>query len=306
MNKIRGIAAEGGGILGIGHVGALEELENAGVPLDKLEVLAGSSAGAIVVAALACRASVAFLKTMLLQADFEKFKDSSWNYCADAIGLVRKYGWYYGDAVENWVGEAMLKLTDNADITLKQAHDRYGSHLIITATQVGIEGCRTLYLDYLNSPDLPIRSAVRRSISIPLFYRAVFDKVGDVPAVLMDGGILYNYPIGVLYKYLDPSEVVGLKLVSTAETPCAHNTRDITEANLTAPTNIVQAMTSIISALRDQALKYHVHSVDWERTVKIDVGNISAISFKLTSSQSSWLLDQGRVGARAWVSSIVY
>jgi NTE family protein len=304
LSKIRGLAAEGGGVLGIGHVGALEVLEQKGVPLQKLEYIVGASAGSIIAAALACRASVSYIKDQLLNTDFSKFKDSSWNYCADICGLVQKYGWYYGNALEKWIAQIMQDLTGNSEITLAEVKERYHAHLIVVVTQVGSTGCRTLYVDYKNDPTLTVHEAVRRSASIPLFYRAIFGTAGEV---YMDGGLLDNYPIDVLYRYLHPDEVIGLKLISTSELSEVGTARHRTlrKATLTPPANVLEAMVSIISALRNQALKYHIRTADSARTVKIDVGTLSPIDFELSKEDSQWLLDQGRTGASAWVNNLL-
>lgn len=48
---------------------------------------------------------------------------------------------------------------------------------------------------YKNRPDYPVSLAVRESSSIPYFFKTVKDKDNNI---LVDGGVLLNYPIELL------------------------------------------------------------------------------------------------------------
>ena len=103
MPKKTDAVFEGGGVKGIGLVGAVSEIENAGY---EFENLAGTSAGAIVAGLLAVGYSGSEIKRELGRVDYNKFKDEG---LLDKLGLIGKgfslgfeYGIYEGEYFEAW------------------------------------------------------------------------------------------------------------------------------------------------------------------------------------------------------------
>ena len=72
MQKVCDGVFEGGGVRGIGHVGAVFELERQGYSFDRV---AGSSAGAIVAALLAVGYSGVEIRREMENTDYLKFKE---------------------------------------------------------------------------------------------------------------------------------------------------------------------------------------------------------------------------------------
>ncbi|OGW13981.1 MAG: hypothetical protein A3G93_07570 [Nitrospinae bacterium RIFCSPLOWO2_12_FULL_45_22] len=94
---------EGGGVKGIGLVGAVSEIERAGY---EFENLAGTSAGAIVTALLAVNYNAGEIKRELEKLNYNNFKDEG---LLDKLGIVGKglsigfeYGIYEGEYFEAW------------------------------------------------------------------------------------------------------------------------------------------------------------------------------------------------------------
>lgn len=98
------LVLEGGGVKGIGLVGALDVLEREGF---RPENLAGASAGAIVAALYGVGYSAASLRDIIHKLDFSKFEDAGWRQHLAAIGgtvgVLRRQGFNRGHAFLDWM-----------------------------------------------------------------------------------------------------------------------------------------------------------------------------------------------------------
>lgn len=95
---------EGGGVRGIGHVGAVCRMEQAGW---QFADTAGSSAGAIVAALLAAGYTGKELKKELETLDYLRFKGKDlpdhFGILGKSISLLLSLGIYNTDDLEDWV-----------------------------------------------------------------------------------------------------------------------------------------------------------------------------------------------------------
>lgn len=307
--QFKGMIFEGGGPAGVAHVGAIRVFEEKGI-LDQINYFVGSSAGAIAAGSLACGANVSTLEDILFNTDFNKFKDDSTCVCKDIYRFIKHYGWFKGDVIEAWFQDVAERLTGNPKITFKEVYQRYGNYLGVTVTDVN--NGKTLYLDHLNSPDMPLSLAIKRSSIMPLFFKAdkevlptriVHDgkvKTKNITHYYTDGGLLNNYPIQALDQVLDKSEVIGFKLMSSKELSEINNAHMTDDSN--APKHVVEYIMMLYTILRNQALKIHINDDDWQRTVKIDVGTISATDFDLSDTDKYFLIDQGKMAAEKFLA----
>ena len=96
---------EGGGVRGIGHVGAACGMEYAGYEFVNL---AGSSAGAIVAALLAAGYTCRELKEEMEALDYTKFRGKDFadrfGMAGKAVSLCLNLGIYHTDYLESWIG----------------------------------------------------------------------------------------------------------------------------------------------------------------------------------------------------------
>lgn len=308
INLIRGICLEGGGSTGVAHLGSLEILDNHDI-LPQLTHFIGSSAGSFVAAVLACRATIAFMRKILFDKDFEQLLDTSNCIAGDVWRLYRHFGYYKGDALEEWLGSILKELTGSAEITFEEVYTRFHSFLEVTVTDL-FTG--TEYINYLNNPKMMVKKALRRSASLPFVFKSDSEYL-DTTFVrndqlvtakrrhyYVDGGLLDNYPIHRLYQYLPKESVIGIKLMSS------HELHEISYPGIDdssePPANIVDFTRVITSILRNQALRLHVEEDDWERTIKIDVGTIASTDFKLSDDDKEFLIDSGRTAAKKFLN----
>ena len=209
----RNLVMEGGGIRGIAYGGALAELEKQDV-LAGLQRVGGTSAGAIQAALLAVGYSPSEIIEVVNRTPIQRLNDGRLIFLGGSTRLVTQYGWYRGDELTKYLSELVARKTGNPHLTLGELHalarqqstryrDLYttGTNLTRQCTQV---------FSHENHPFMRVADAVRISMSIPLYFRAVLlDTTGHVvhrPApgqpveVLVDGGLLANYPIDLFDK----------------------------------------------------------------------------------------------------------
>jgi NTE family protein len=152
------LVLEGGGVKGIGLVGALARLEE-----EKIEIagVAGTSAGAIVASLFAAGYGSDELREVLTQKDFSGFLDGMW------LAPVRfwfKFGIYRGKEFHQWLYKLLQRkgVVNFADVR--------GRDLKVVASDVAKK--EILILDKQGHPHLAVADAVRMSISLPLFFEA--------------------------------------------------------------------------------------------------------------------------------------
>jgi NTE family protein len=270
--KYKGLAFEGGGILGIGHVGAIKRLEELEL-MDDFTHFAGTSAGAIVAGLCACKADSEFL-LKAIDIDYESLLDDDFGIIRDLNRLWSKFGYYKGNRLEHLYGQFLETLTGDANITFSEIKDKYGSFLVIPTTEIFKTTCLSVYMNPDSHPDMMLKTAVRMSASYPFIYAP--------KKYMSDGGILDNYPIKSLYKYIDSEQVLGIKFIGN------HNN----EYN-DRPENMIECAKSITKALRSQAMKMHVDKADWNRTIKIEHKNLKSMDFGLTGFEKEYLFSSG-------------
>lgn len=198
---------EGGGVKGIGLVGAIKAVEESGY---KFKNLAGTSAGAIVASLLAVGYSATELENELRQLDYKKFKDKDltdrFGVIGKSIDILFEYGIYEGDYFIQWI-ERLFQAkgkTTFGDIRIPDEEDeRYKYKLNVIASDLTDKKMLILpqdLKDFDEDPDrFQLSKAIRMSMGIPIFFEPyrLKDKNGRIHYIV-DGGILSNYPIWLL------------------------------------------------------------------------------------------------------------
>jgi NTE family protein len=211
--RVIGLALEGGGALGLAHVGVIQWLEKNHIPIDRI---AGTSMGALVGAFYASgqtpdemrdlARSDAFqgvftLQTPYVDSSFRRRQDRRQNPAAVTFGLK------HGPALRN----ALLSDRGvNSFLTSNMlAYNR--QELDFNQTPIPFR-CVATDLNTLQSITFssgPLPQAVRASISIP----GVFPPVLAANVhFLVDGGILDNLPTDVLKRDLHADAVIAVHL----------------------------------------------------------------------------------------------
>jgi NTE family protein len=342
VGRIRNLVFEGGGVWGIAYEGALLELEQLGI-MAHVKRVGGASAGAITAAMLAVGYTPAELGQVLRATNFKSFMDDQLGYARDTARLLTEFGWYQGDAFKEWMRQRIAKKT--AEISARAGVDAPGNKprlgelaewraalakkgvLLPEPYLIGsnLSQQRREVYSAENTPQLRLEEAVRRSMSIPLFFAcargAEHDNRRDV---IVDGGLTWNYPLnlfddpqflhdednGVATVYAQSedhifnTETLGFRVDTTKE--LAANLKDWSNEPAKVD-NIVSYAWALVTFIRAIANKVHLHQNDWARTIFIDVGEeIGFTDFDLSAKQQQFLSDQGRKGVRNyfdWLTS---
>ena len=209
------LVLEGGGVKGIGLVGAISVLERRGW---KFSRIAGTSAGAIVGALVAAGFTADELTAIMKEVNYLKFRDGGGildhlGVFGKGLALLVEKGVYEGNYLKEWLGSllkdrknvetfAQLPYSD-ADRQLPEAQ-RY--RLVVMTSDIS-QGClRRFPWEYdhygLRPDEQRVVDAVRASMSIPFFYEPVkLDATNNSTSWLVDGGMLSNFPIDTFDRH---------------------------------------------------------------------------------------------------------
>lgn len=309
---------EGGGVKGIGLVGAVSSLEAAGYEFVNL---AGTSAGSIVAALLAVGYNAAEIEKELKRLDYNNFKDENF---IDHFGLPGKmiseilhFGMYNGDYFKDWF-ENLLKVkkkTRFKDILLDNSADAQFKYKF-QAIATDLTDQRMLVLprdlkDFGYDPDeFSIAMVVRMSMSIPMYFEPVklTDSTGKTHYIV-DGGILSNYPVWLLDDGTSdpPYPTFGFKLVET------DRREDIEKTPFDQISNFLHYLESIFSTMLDGHDNYYISTTsgDFARTIcistTVEVGGekkkIKTTDFGITKKESQALFNNGKSAADKFLTT---
>ncbi|WP_291643587.1 patatin-like phospholipase family protein [Clostridium sp.] len=305
---------EGGGIKGIGLVGALKIFESNGY---QWKNLSGTSAGSIVAALVAVGYSAEEIKKLMLQLDYTKIADKNrFNIpiFSNSYNLLFKKGTFKGDYIKNWIDEALSsklklpkgrKVTFGDLITLKENgillndnkyRRKYKLHIIATDISNG----KMLILpediaEYGINPDnLEVGLAIRMSISIPYFFQPVKlnNENTNKKSLIVDGGVLSNYPVWLFdVKGIPRWPTIGFKLGGNKE---------IRDHKIT---NILNFTSSIIETMLEAQDDIHIKDMDYLRTVKINTLDIKTTDFNIGSEKIMSLYNSGEICAKEFLEN---
>lgn len=287
--KYTNICFEGGGILGTAYAGCLERLDANGI-LDSIKNFAGSSAGCLPAAALACGADITYIKTVMKDFNPGSLADDDFGIFGDFYRLWNEYGWHKGDALIEWCSAIIEKLTGNPKITFKDVYRTYGHSLIITGTN--LDKMTTEYFSHETTGDMPIVLAMRISCSFPWYFTAPRYN----GSLYVDGGLGNNFPMNIFYIDDKPNPAtLGVKLLSSDEINNVHK----------PVTSLKTHAMNILDMLYSQAQRVHVHSDDWENVIKINIGTMTSMNLNISSDEKNYLIDQGKSAADEFINKLL-
>jgi NTE family protein len=300
---------QGGGVKGIALAGALKEFaDSARHPQNHVQEwiqLAGTSAGAIVAAYLACGHSVEETATLIDETDFTQFEDwgPGGKILGGAVNLALHHGLAHGKAFHDWFRDQIADKSfgdiENGGRTLKLiATDITRREMLVLPDCLG---------DYrlskdappIESASFPVADAVRMSMSIPYFFQPVeliHDKTG-LPSTIVDGGVLSNFPVWIFdVENRDPIRpTFGFKLVG------GKGVGDGLNKIIRAFGWPVGMGADIFHTTTEAWDKYWVFHSTYVRTCAISTGDVGTTEFDLTEAQKQGLLDSGQEAARAFL-----
>jgi NTE family protein len=333
------LALEGGGVKGIGIVGAVSVLAEAGYSFQRV---AGSSAGAIAAALIAgiSRAGhdMSTLKGYLDGLDFESFMpEGQVHRLLDHLGKVGKGsadvgillehpGLYSGDYLETWLGPILhdlgaatfgqLKITE-ADDPGSDLPESRRYRLLVHTSDVTREQLVRLPWDYSRygwaADECSVTEAVRASMSIPLFFKPVTfaakEATVQIPKV-GSGDIEIHYDAGEV-TWVDGGMLRNFPIDAFERTDGEPSRWPTIGVKLSSLTRHYDASTACHSALEVMEACVHTMMSEWDtaiaepttaaRTIFVNNAGIKTTQFDLGKDDKRALFLNGVSAATEFV-----
>ena len=302
------LVLEGGGVKGIGLAGAYSVLKERGF---EVENVAGTSAGAITAAFVAADYTVDELHEIILTLDYRKFQDKGWEdkflVGEKALSILLDLGIYEGEYFLNWMRETLAQKNVHTFADLVRDEDeqdlRYRYKLQVIASDVTERRLLVLPRDAdkigVKPDELEVAYAVRMSMSIPIFFEPVRREVNGGEHLIVDGGMLSNYPVWLFdSRQGEPPEwpTFGLLLVEP-------NTREHLGTQIEPPRKErgVSALIDYLKSLAQTMMAAHdrlyVEQADYARTISIPTLGVGTTEFDLKPQRAIELYESGRKAA---------
>jgi NTE family protein len=312
------LVLEGGGVKGIGLVGAVLKLSESGYVFPRV---AGTSAGAIVAALVAAHQvagkPLKNLEAIMASVDYNRFQDEEpleqlTGVAGKITALLLHMGIAKGDYLVEWLGNELADLGVHtfADLAIGDADDpgtglpadqRF--RLVVHTSDISRGALVRLPWDYpyygVKDPgSMRVVDAVRASMSIPFFFRPVSFPTPEGKATWVDGGMLSNFPITVFDRTDGKAQrwpTWGIKLSAR---PAA--------VQVDRPAgNDFELAKSCVQTLLTGWDRYHLDDENvTARTVFVDCGSMNATNFAITTAEQSKLCDAGRSAATSYLASL--
>jgi len=319
MTKRADLVLSGGGVKGVGLVGAVVGLLDAGyVPQRISGTSAGSIVGAIVAAAAQSGSmSGAHVKELALQLDYRKFLDPGPVERVPLVGpslaLLRGSGIYRGDYARNWVRSQLadLGVSTFKDLAIDDdelpPEQRY--RLVVTVADVTTGQLVRLPWDYrrvygLDPDDQSVADAVRASMSIPFFFRPVsLTSTSGLTSTLVDGGVLSNFPIDSLDRTDGKAPrwpSFGITLLPNLPDGNDKVIPALAALRLLGAPHLLEEVITTMLVGRDQAYLSQpwVHA----RTIRVDSTEVGFLDFDITEAEVEAQYLKGHAAAERFLA----
>ncbi len=274
----------GGGIKDFALVGAYQVLEEKGFRFDRL---AGTSAGAILACFIAAGYTGKEIEQMLEEQDFQTLLDPRKTILPFPImkwfSLYWRMGLYQGKALEDWF---MKKLAlkgvytfgDLPEGTLRLiASDLTNGKLMVLPDDLAHYG--------ISANTFPVARALRMSCGIPFFFEPVKLNIGFGNSIVVDGGVLSNFPMWLFDESngtkLRP--VLGLKVSRGDNESVGHPIN-----------NGLQLFEALFSTMQNAHDKRYISRKHEKNIIFIPVGATNVTEFDLSRERKAVLLENGR------------
>lgn len=306
--NFRNLVFEGGGVKGIAYGGALDILDQMNI-LSNITRVAGTSAGAINAVLVALGYSSQEVSKIIAETDFKDFEHRK-AFLSSLYGFFKDYGWFSGDAFQEWIGKLIKDKTGSKDFTFGELYNAVETSqksfklLYIIATNLTKQTAEIF--SHEKTPDIPISYAARMSMSIPLYFRSV-RKFDDI---MVDGGVSYNYPVNLFdnLKYLSNPKNAGLSIADEKGYVFNYETlgfrldsresikyyRDDWESVPIEIKGIKDYALGLLNFMMEMANKGHLQPNDWNRTIFIDILDVKTTDFNLSEEKINELITSGQ------------
>lgn len=262
----KNLVLSGGGSKGIAHLGGLYGLEQLGI-LKHIKTIVGTSIGALMALLIYIGYKPDELRKFFINLNFKKMQG------AELVNLFKLYGLDDGKRIELVMKKLINAKNMDSNITFKQIYDITGKTLIITGTCLNDK--KVHYFSHKTFPAMPVITAVRISMSFPLY----FTPVEYESKTYVDGGCMDNYPMHLFDDKNDLKETIGLYLCDIRDN--IDNIKNIEDYIYHMFDCIFEGQTY------NSLIKYESQSI------KIEIKNAASIDFNISEEIMNNMFETG-------------
>ena len=310
----------GGGVKGIGLVGAVVKLIDAGYRPYRI---AGTSAGAVVGSIVAAAAageqfSGELVKDLALSINYRKFLDAGPIHGVPEVGstwgLLDGDGIFRGDYAHEFITDQLdnLGVRTFGDLAVDDPElpEERRYRLVVTAADLTRGQLVRLPWDYrrvygLDPDEQPVADAVRASMSIPFFFRSVrLTSSTGLTSTLVDGGLISNYPLESLDRLdgLPPRwATFGVTVLPNLPDGNDKVIPGLSALRMIADTRLLEGVISTMLVGHDQA--YLDAPQVRARSIEVDSTEVGVLEFDITGAQTKALYHKGYQAAEHFLAT---
>lgn len=290
------IVFSGGGMKGLAFLGAYEAIEAKGL---RWKRLAGTSAGSLIAALIAAgytsKEMIELLDGLELQCFLDERKYllpfSVWKW----VRIYWRMGLYKGEALQQWLEEIL------AARGIKTFADLPKESLYIVASDV-TNGRMLILPDDLpqygmDPASFPVAKAVRMSISIPFFFEPVKLQTKEGKCVIVDGGVLSNFPLFLFdeEKKVKKRPVLGIQLSAK-----------LVERPKRKINNAIDLYEALFVAMKEAHDARYISRRHEKNIVFLPVKNVLSTEFSITPEARDSLIRYGRERTEQFLKNWTY
>ena len=286
----------GGGIKGLALVGACAAIEERGF---RFKRVAGTSAGSLIAGLIAAGYTSTEMANLLDELDLKKFLDSRKTVFPSALTkwlfVYWRLGLYKGDELECWIAEVLAArglrtFGDLAPDALRIiASDLTNGRLLILPDDLPKYG--------VDPRNFPVARAIRMSCSLPFFFEPVKlrDRVGS--NIVVDGGVLSNFPMWLFDKdnVKKVRPVLGVKLSQNLIQQPTNNIK-----------NALQMFEALFETMKDAHDSRYISRKHEKNIIFIPTEGNWTTEFQLSDEKKQELIALGKTNAEKFFKSWCY
>ncbi|HZG60479.1 MAG TPA: patatin-like phospholipase family protein [Anoxybacillus sp.] len=286
----------GGGIKGFALIGAYQAIEAKGL---RFKRVAGTSAGSLIATLIAAGFTSEQLIKVVNELNLKDLLDERKIWLPYPITkwilLYWRMGLYKGELFEQWLENVL------ATKGVKTFADLPKESLYIIASD--LTNGRILVLpddlrEYGLNPDaFSVAKAVRMSVSIPYFFEPVKLYSNEGKHIIVDGGILSNFPLFLFdeEKEVKKRPVLGIQLSARLEKKPKKKI-----------TNAIELYEALFATMREAHDARYVSRRHEKNIVFLPVKHVVSTEFTITDEERDQLIEYGRKRTEQFLKTWTY
>ena len=272
----------GGGIKGFAYVGAMQVIEEQGIQFKRV---AGTSAGAILATFIAAGFNAKELEEIFDELNLKVLLDPPKFFIGlpflKWINLYVRFGMYRGNSLEKWFHQKLATKSiccfgDLPKDSLKLvASDLTNGSILVLPDDLKHYG--------IDGSTFPISRALRMSCGLPFFFEPVYLKNNQRDCVIVDGGVLSNFPLWLFDDGHQVRPILGMKLSSSNE--------DMSPREID---NAIQLFEALFSTMKNAHDNRYIARKHEKNIIFIPVEKYSATQFDMDEETKKKLMGIGK------------